>query len=369
MVLYQKLIKPALFRMDPEGVHDRAILIGRFLGSNPVTRGSVGAVYDWQHPMLTQTIAGITFRNPIGLAAGFDKDCRLMRIIPEIGFGFEEVGSITAQPYEGNQRPRLTRLPKDKSIIVHYGLKNEGAKVAAERLKGTWRIPVGVSVAKTNKNYQTDEDKLQDWVAGITALKDVGSYLTINVSCPNTYDPTNFCDPRLLWTLVHRIERDRIVFRKPVFIKITADMSTEQVDQVIELCRSRRWITGFILTNLVKDRSLIDIKSPKEKHDGVQGGLSGKPVMPKALALVRHVHKQAGRRFIIIGCGGIFTAQDAYDYIRGGASLVQLITGMIYGGPGTIKRINKGLVRLLKRDGYANVHEAVGVDAQRRPSS
>lgn len=360
--MYQRIIKPVLFRMDPEGVHDRAITMGRILGSNAITRSLVAARYDWQHPMLNQTIAGIPFRNPIGLAAGFDKDCNLMRILPSIGFGFEEVGSITAGAYGGNQKPRLTRLPEDESIIVYYGLKNDGAKVARDRLKGEWRIPVGVSVAKTNKEYHTEDEKLDDWIVGIKELKDTGAYLTINVSCPNTYDQTNFCDPRLLWKLFHRIERERIAFRKPVFIKITADLSRENVDRIIELCRPRRWVMGFILTNLVKDRTQVDIKSPKEKHDGVKGGLSGKLVMPKALALVRHVYAQAGNRFVIVGCGGIFTAQDAYDYIRGGASLVQLITGMIYGGPGTIKRINKGLVHLLERDGFKNVKDAVGAD-------
>ncbi len=367
MTIYTHLVKPVLFRMDPEGVHDRAILAGRIIGSNPLTRGLVALAYDYEHQILRQTIAGVRFRNPLGLAAGFDKDCRLMRVLPAVGFGFEEVGSITARPYAGNPKPRLTRLPADNSIIVYYGLKNDGAHVARERLKGAWRIPVGVSVAKTNTEHTTVEEKLDDWIAGITVLKDAGAYLTINVSCPNTYDPANFCDPKLLWKLLHRIEQEHITFHKPVFLKITADLSTEHVDRIIELCRPRKWITGFVLTNLVKDRTKVDIKSPRETYEHVKGGLSGKLVMPKALALVRHVYTKAGDRFVLIGCGGVFTAQDAYAYIRNGASLIQLITGMIYGGPGTIKRINKGLVRLLKRDGFQNVKDAVGVDVPRHP--
>jgi len=282
-----------------------------------------------------------------------------------VGFGFEEVGSITALSYAGNPKPRLTRLPADNSIIVYYGLKNDGATAARERLKGVWRIPIGVSVAKTNREHKSVEEKIDDWIAGIRTLKDAGAYLTMNVSCPNTYDPVNFCDPKLLWKLLHRIEQEHITFHKPVFLKITADLSTEQVDRIIELCRPRAWITGFVLTNLVKYRTTVTIKSPKETHEHVKGGLSGKLVMPKALALVRHVYMKAGDRFVLIGCGGIFTPEDAYAYIRNGASLLQLITGMIYGGPGTIKRINKGLVRLLRRDGFKNISEAVGVDVRK----
>jgi len=321
-------------------------------------------------------VMGITFKNPIGLAAGFDKNCQLMRVIPCIGFGFEEVGSITAEPYAGNPKPRLVRLPKDQSIIVYYGLKNEGARVLSHRLLDgkkakKFPIPIGVSVAKTNKDFSSMEAKIWDWVAGIHLLKACGDYMTINVSCPNTFDPLNFNEPRLLDRLLKRAAKE-IDFEKPVFLKLSADVPPSQIDGIVSVCDkySRKsgmpLISGFILTNLVKDRGSVLLKSEKSEYAPYKGGLSGKPVAEKALALTRYAYENYGDKYIIISCGGIFTAEDAYERIRNGATLLQLITGMIYGGPAVIKRINRGIVRLLERDGYAYVAEAVGSDCAPR---
>lgn len=368
MGLYKLLVKPALFRQDPERVHDAFTFCGWLLGSNPFTRAVTALAFRYRSPKLEQTVAGIWFANPIGLAAGFDKDCRLMRIMPAVGFGFEEVGSVTAEPYGGNPKPRLVRLPADESIIVYYGLKNKGAQALRSRflrkdgVRKRYAIPIGVSIAKTNKDYPSEQAKLDDWLAGITAVKDWGDYLTINLSCPNTYDSNNYCNPHLLQQLLDRIAKERISFSRPVFFKLTADLSLQQADRIITLTRNLPWVTGFILTNLVKDRAALSLKSPKELYEGKKGGISGRPVQPKALALVRYFRERAGTRFVLIGCGGIFTAEDAYAFIRAGASLVQLITGIIYNGPRTIGRINKGLVRLLAQDGFANIADAIGAD-------
>lgn len=360
-------IRPIFFRMDPEFVHDRAITAGRTLGKIPFARELIAKRYDFEHPMLKQEVHGIAFRNPIGLAAGFDKDCNLMGILPCIGFGFEEVGSITAEPYDGNPKPRLVRLPQDKSIIVYYGLKNKGAHILRKRLHDHKSVfPIGVSIAKTNKEFPDLDAKLKDWIKGIKLLKDSGDYLTINVSCPNTFDPLNFNDPLLLRALLEAIDREHTTFKRPVFLKLTADLSTEQLDMIIEECDKHRYIKGFILTNLVKDRSKLKLKTPKHIYEKHKGGLSGKVVKPQSLALVRHAYEKAGNRYIIIGCGGIFTAEDAYEYIRNGATLLQLVTGLIYGGPRTISEINKGLVKLLKRDGYESIAQAIGADALQR---
>jgi dihydroorotate dehydrogenase len=363
-MLYELLVRPVLFRVDPEFVHHCTVYAGRAAGSNKVTRGALRLAYDWQHPKLRQKIAGIAFRNPVGLAAGFDKDCNLMDALPAIGFGFVEVGSITAQPYAGNPKPRLTRLPKDKSIIVYYGLKNKGAHVLRPRLERSFTIPVGVSVAKTNKEFSSEREKLDDWADGILALKDLGDYLTINISCPNTFDPANFCDPRLLEGLLRRIDKEKMRFRKPVFLKLSPDITVKQLDNILALCAPRKYITGFVLSNLVKDRSKLALKSDPKMYKDRKGGFSGKVVQPRSLELVRHAYRKAGKRFVLVGCGGIFTAQDAYEYIRSGAPLVQIITGMVYGGPATVKRINKGLVTLLERDGFSSISEAVGADVR-----
>lgn len=195
-------------------------------------------------------------------------------------------------------------------------------------------------------------------------MKGCGDYITINVSCPNTYDPQNFCEPGLLGQLLDGIERARLDIDKPVFIKISADTSLKQVETIISQCDKHDFVKGFIISNLVKDRSKLHLVSDESEYSPYKGGLSGKPVMPYALMLVKHTYKMAGDRYTIIGCGGIFSAEDAYNYIRGGATLVQLVTGMIYGGPSTVGKINKGLVELLRKDGYTNISQAIGVDIQ-----
>lgn len=362
--LYERLLRPILFLQDPEKIHDRFVRAGHLLGGFPPARWALAACYGYRHPALRITVAGIAFESPVGLAAGFDKECRLMRILPSLGFGFEEVGSITAEPYDGNPRPRLKRLVKDEAIIVNYGLKNAGAEALLPRLSRPFAFPVGVSVAKTNRRFTDDKEKLDDWVKGLTLLKDAGDFLVINLSCPNTYDPTNYCDPKLLEKLLFRIENEKLTFATPVFLKVGADLSEKEADELMTVASSRPWITGFVVSNLVKDRSKLKLKSPKKQHEPYRGGISGKVQAAKALRLVRHFRKKAGSRFILIGCGGIFTPEDAYAYITAGASLVQLITGMIYKGPGTIKAINKGLVKLLKKDGYANVAQAVGAGSK-----
>jgi dihydroorotate dehydrogenase len=362
-ILYEKLLKPLLFTQDPERVHDAFTFYGQAAGALPPCRWVLSLLYNYRHPALGQTVGGVRFENPVGLAAGFDKDCRLMKVLPSVGFGFEEVGSITAEPYKGNPGPRLVRLPADRSIIVYYGLKNKGAERLLKRLLGKrFRFPIGVSVAKTNKRFTSEEEKLDDWLKGITLLTDVGTYMTINLSCPNTYDKSNYCDPKLLGMLLRRIDEEKIRFGKPVFLKLTADLTEAQADEIIRLCAPRSYITGFILANLVKNRNRVRLQTPVHIYEQYSGGLSGKVVQLKALSLVRHFRQQAGNRFVLIGCGGIFTAEDAYAYIKGGATLIQLITGMIYRGPGTIKEINKGLVKLLKQDGYKNISQAVGAE-------
>jgi len=369
-MVYKRIVRPVLFKMHPEKVHDRTVTLGRIAGSNALSRGALRALYYYAHPALVQTVRGITFKNPVGLAAGFDKNCQLMKVLPTVGFGFEEVGSITAEAYAGNSGTRLKRLPKDHSLIVFYGLKNRGAIALRERFvdkKGVpkkFAIPIGISVAKTNKEFHSIEEKIGDWVRGVQWMKDCGDYITINVSCPNTYDKQNFGEPCLLAQLLDGIENAKLGLTKPVFIKLSADVSLKQLEEIITVCDKHSFVKGFILTNLVKDRSKLHLITKEEEYADQRGGISGRPVMPYALMLTKHAYRLVGDRYTIIGCGGIFTADDAYKYVRGGATLVQLVTGMIYGGPGTIKNINKGLVKLLERDGFTNISQAIGADVQ-----
>jgi dihydroorotate dehydrogenase len=308
-------------------------------------------MFNYSDKSLEQSVLGIKFINPIGLSAGFDKDARLMDILPSVGFGFEEVGSFTAEPYEGNPKPRLYRLPKEKTLRVNYGLKNFGAKVLHEKMSGKrFAFPVGISVAKTN-TPQTAQIQVgaEDYFFTYTTFQDIGAYFTINISCPNTCEEKPiFAMPENLDILLAKIFS--IPKTKPVFIKLSPDLPETQLQGILEVCRNYP-VDGFVCANLTKVN--------KFNHYG-KGGFSGKAVEGLSNALIAKVYKFYGGKKIIIGSGGVFNAEDAYKKIKLGASLIQLITGMIWQGPQLIGEINQGLAELLKEDGYKNISEAVG---------
>lgn len=363
---YQYLTKPLLFQQDPEAVHDRFIRLGAFLGNHTLSKFFTRLAFSYSHPMLHQEIAGILFPNPVGLAAGFDKDADLVNLLPEIGFGFAELGSITGEPCAGNPKPRLWRLPYSQSILVHYGLKNEGAeKIAAklkEKLKGNnsslHSFPLGISAAKTNcKETVLLEKGIADYCKVLECFREIGQHYTINISCPNSFAGLDFSEPKRLEKLFQAMQKKKL-FCKPVFLKLSPDLTMPELDALIALSLQYK-ITGLICSNLVKKRENA-LLAEKEKDKWMYGGVSGAPVKKHALRQIAHAYKKSNGKLVLIGCGGIFTAEDAYDYIKNGASLVQLITGMIYQGPQVISAINQGLVTLLKKDGYANIQQAIG---------
>lgn len=363
--MYEKILKPVLFRFDPESMHDLFTRIGQVLGSSAPLRWATAAVCSYEHPSLATRVAGIDFKNPVGLGAGFDKDVRLTKIMPAVGFGFMEVGAITRWPYEGNAGRRLVRLPEDRSLIVYYGLKNEGAEAAAARLPaGAKKIkctfPVGVNIAKTNRADIKGGAAVEDYVATYRMLAHHGNYVTLNLSCPNTEDGRTFQDPHALDALLAAIAREPKPV--PIFLKLSADLSMEAVDAIIAVVEKYPGLVdGFVIANLAKDRGMVRLRSPQATLDLIPaGGISGAPVRELSTAMVRHIYRTTHGKYILIGLGGVFTAEDAYEKIKAGASLVQLVTGLIYGGPLAVKRINRGLVKLLARDGYASVADAVG---------
>lgn len=357
-ICYQRFAKPFFFKRDPEDVHDSMSSFGEFLGNVPFVRGVMEWMYAYKHPMLEQDVCGIHFANPVGLSAGFDKNARLTRVIPSIGFGFEEVGSITGEPCVGNPKPRLWRLPESKGLVVYYGLKNDGCEAISERLKKQrFSIPIGTSVAKTNAASCVDKEKgIADYVKAFRAFVDIGAYFTINISCPNTFGGEPFNDPIRLEALLTEI--DKIKTKKPIFLKISADMFPEQLDTLVRVTDQHR-VHGFIIANLTKQHHSPQIHQHEIK-DIEKGGVSGKPVSALSNHLIQHLYRTTQGRYVIMGCGGIFTAEDAYQKIRSGASLVQMITGMIFEGPQVIGEINRGLVHHLKKDGFSNISEAVG---------
>lgn len=359
---YQRILKPFAFRCDPEDVHDAMIRFAAALGRNPWAKGFVSRVFCFSHNTLEQDLLGIHFANPVGLSAGFDKNAQIIDAIAATGFGFTEVGSITGKPCSGNPKPRLWRLPKSKAIMVWYGLKNDGASTIANRLRDKWfPIPVGTSIARTNDATTVDvQAGIDDYATAFRELADIGAYTTINISCPNTCGGEPFTAPDRLEQLLSVI--DTVPSTKPIFLKLPVDLSFSDTDALIAVAQRHR-VHGFVIANLTKIHHSANINDTELTQE-MRGGISGKPVFEQSNALIAHVFRSVGSRFVIIGVGGIFSAEDAYAKIRSGASLVQLITGLIFEGPQLVGEINRDLTALLARDGYTTIRDAVGASVR-----
>lgn len=361
--LYRGLLRPALFLVNPETVHNRFISLGEALGRTRLGRFLTKKAFYFQDTILEQHSNGLTFKNPVGLAAGFDKDGHLPNIIGAVGFGFAEIGSVTGEACSGNKGKRLWRLKKSRGLVVYYGLKNDGCEKIAERLasKGPFIIPIGISIAKTN-NQQTisEETGIADYAKAYQTFieQKIGDYFTINISCPNAFGGEPFTDPQKLRRLLEKITSIKKSYfsTAPLFLKIPATNDYQLLDDIIIIAR-QYGIAGFVCSNLLKDRKT---NSLKEKNIPSVGGISGRPLADMSTDIISYLYKKTKGEFTIIGCGGISSAEDAYEKIKAGASLLQLITGMIYEGPQLIGDINRGLVKLLKKDGYKSISEAIG---------
>lgn len=349
-----KFIKPLLFRISPERVHDATLFWGRIFSKLKLA-SLFGLWYDYKNEKLCQTIQDVMFENPVGLAAGFDKDASLIHFLPSFGFGFLEIGSITYGAYAGNKKPWLVRLPKDKSILVNFGLKSKGVSFVKKRLLQKTTVPIGVSIAATNRKYSSDKEMAQEFVKAYQEVRDVGNYYTINISCPNSFGGEGFCSatrlPLLLDAFARVHKKEKIM--KPFFLKLKVDLSLQEVDTILSCTKKYAFITGFVIGNLTKDR-----KNLRTQNVPNVGGLSGKLCFEKALALIQHVHER-NPKYVLIGVGGVFTAEDCCTMLKAGAHLVQLITGMIYQGPATVKHMNQGIVSLLAQEGHRTLSEAI----------
>lgn len=356
---YRSIFKPIFFKIDPETTHERAKKAAYILTATRVTKYLTEKTLSYEHPMLGQTLADIHFKNPVGLAAGFDKDADFVEIMPCVGFGFQEIGSITGKPYAGNPGTRLWRLPEAKGLIVYYGLKNKGADVLKEKMKlKKSSIPLGISAAKTNCKETTNTQKgIEDYCTVLESFRSIGAYYTLNLSCPNSFGGQDFQNAKKLEQLLRQMKKLQL-FCKPVFLKMSAELEKKELDALLAVAQKYP-VTGFICSNLLKKKENVQL-SEKEEKVWTKGGVSGKQCKKHALRQVAYIYKKTKGKMIVIGCGGIFCAADAYEYICHGASLVQLITGMIYQGPQLIGEINHGLVQFLQRDGFKNVGEAVG---------
>jgi dihydroorotate dehydrogenase len=362
--IYLHVIKPIFFLMDAETAHDTLTHVGSFLGNFSVLQLITKKLFYYQHKKLSQTIAKINFANPIGLSAGFDYQAKLTQILPMVGFGFETVGTITNHAYAGNKKPRLGRLIKSKSLLVNKGFKNEGIVCVINKLqraegKEQREFPVGISIGMTNsRELTTVKESIEDIVAAFIVAEKFGkfSYYEMNISCPNLHSPISFYSPKNLSLLLSALKKLKL--SKPLFIKMPINNTDKEIKDMLDVI-TKFSVRGVIFGNLQKDRANFAF-DPDEILTAGKGGFSGKPTQKRSDELIALTYKHYGKKLIIIGCGGVFSAEDAYRKIRLGASLVQLITGMIFEGPQMIGRINYDLVNMLERDGFNNISEAVG---------
>lgn len=360
-IIYRHITKPLLFKINPEVVHERMTIMGFILGKIPVAKGITKWLLLYKNPKLTQNIAGLTFQNPIGLSAGFDYEAKLTQILPSVGFGFETTGTITNLPYEGNPRPMLGRLPKSKSLMVNKGFKNLGAEKTAKRLKKLqFEYPLGISIGRSNrKEVATQKKSIEDIVKAFKTFERAGvqhSFYELNISCPNLFGDITFYPPKNLEDLLTAV--DKLKLTRPLFIKMPIEKSNKEVLQMLSVIAKHSPV-GVIFGNLQKNRKDLSLHQDEVRKFPI-GNFSGKPCFDRSNELISLTYKKYKKRFIIIGTGGVFSAHDAYEKIKRGASLVQLITGMIYQGPQLISDINMKLVALLEKDGYKNISEAVG---------
>ena len=342
------LIRPALMALPPEMAHNLAFPVLRILYSSP------------QQPALSPALKskafGLDFPNPVGLAAGFDKDAKIPHCPLRAGFGFVDVGTLTPQPQPGNPKPRMFRLKEDKALINRLGFNNKGFERALKRIKNrperTGILGINIGANKATK------DPIGDYEQGLKTFASVADYFTLNISSPNTPGLRDLQKEENLKELLYRISKIKENFDEyipPLLIKIAPDLTDRELETIIKLAMAHK-VNGLIIFNTTIDRP-NSLKSPEKTEEG---GLSGQPLFTPSTERLASAYKLSKGKLPLIGVGGVSNAQQAYEKILAGASLVQLYTGFIYEGPGIAKDINKGLISLLQKDGYKNVSEAVG---------
>ena len=339
--MYKLLIRPILFWFDPEEVHYFTFAFIRFLSKIPGFSFLFRALYEVNDKRLETDVCGLKFKNPVGLAAGFDKDAKLYQELSNFGFGFIEIGTLTPKPQDGNPKKRLFRLKEDHAIINRMGFNNGGVAAAVLRLKRNDGVLIGGNIGK-NK-VTPNEEATADYEICFEALYDVVDYFVVNVSSPNTPNLRELQDKKPLTELLQTLQNKNQlkVKAKPIFLKIAPDLTEEQLLDIIDIVKSTG-IAGVIATNTTISREGLQSENKLET-----GGLSGKPLTKRATEVIRFLSEKSNKAFPIIGVGGIHTADDAIEKLEAGACLVQLYTGFIYEGPALVKAINKKILERL----------------------
>ena len=345
--MYKLLLRPIFFLFDPEAIHHFTFSAIRFISKIPGVPLTIRSLYQIEDKRLERNVFGLTFKNPVGLAAGFDKNAVLYNELANFGFGFIEIGTVTPVGQKGNPKKRLFRLKSDQGIINRMGFNNEGLEAAIKQLKrNKGKLIIGGNIGK-NTNTKP-EDYTKDYLECFNALYPYVDYFVLNVSCPNVGSHAKLNDKDYLEELITAVQKANKVLSgqaqsRPILLKIAPDLNDIQLDEIIEIVANTK-IDGVIASNTSIDRT--GLKASKERLNQIgNGGLSGQPIKDKSTRVIKYLADKSNRSFPIIGVGGIHSAQDALEKIEAGADLVQIYTGFIYEGPKLIKEINKAILK------------------------
>jgi len=365
MGLYSSVVRPLAFCLEAERAHHLAIKLGANMAWTAPGLAPLLAV---DEPVLQTMVAGVRFPNPIGLAAGYDKSGESVATLAALGFGSVEIGSVSIDPSDGNPRPRLWRLPQDRALLVHYGMQNDGARVVAERVRDLHLpVPLGINIGVTNRGIGApplDPDSIvAEYADAARLLAPYANYLMLNLSCPNTADGRDFfLDGKNTRACIAALAE--VNLQIPVFMKASSAGGVAAIERVLEAADGHDFIAGFMFNQIPGKPEKL--KTPDAQWRSLPGTVAGPPIVYQApMANTAECYRRMDKRkHVLLSAGAVTTAEDAYAKIRNGASLVQLFTAMIYEGPLLARRIARGLARLLERDGFKSVAEAVGADVQ-----
>ena len=366
--MYETVVRPLLFRLDAERAHNLALRSCELAGRFEVTRRAARSAFGFRDARLRVSCGGLQLENPLGLAAGFDKNGRAVALLGMLGFGHVEIGSVSAYPSEGNPRPRLFRIPQDRAIVVSYGVPNDGAAVISGRLDGDpRRARLGINLVKTNDPARpaVEPDVYEDYARSFELLQGHADYIALNMSCPNSPGDRDFFDdlPRVD-SLLRRLSE--LSPRVPVFLKLKPTRDQGILREIVAIADTYPFVAGFSINLPAGKPAQLRLSAPPERLERMPGAVGGRPVEQLVNDILASLYGIVGpdSRYGLMAAGGVFTAADAYRKIRLGASVVQLYTGLVYRGPRVVREILAGLSEQLERDGFASAADAVGADTR-----
>jgi dihydroorotate dehydrogenase len=358
MSVYESAVRPLLFRLDAERAHNLALRASELSGRSSLIRRAAGRAFTYRDPRLETSLAGLPVANPLGLAAGFDKNARAIGMLGALGFGHLEIGSVSADASDGNPKPRLFRIPQDEGIVVAYGVPNDGASVVRERLTGPRRVPVGLNLVKTNDPSRpaVGPEVYEDYAASLTTLQDRADYVALNLSCPNSAGDRDFFDDLgRIDELLARLGASGV--RVPLILKLKPTRDAGVLREIVAIADGHPFVSGFAINLPAGKPADLNLTVSRDSLERMPGAVGGPPVEELVNAILTTLKEIVGDRYALIAAGGVTSADAAYRKLKLGATSVQLYTGLVYHGPGLVKEILTGLVALLERDGLASVRD------------